>query len=118
MLTEHSEQVALIDWCYDHSDKRLQLIYAHMNGIRTTPGNAIKHKAAGAKKGIPDLFLPVPMNEFHGLYIEMKRARGGTVSPEQKVWISLLKQQGYEAIVCRGADEAKQAIENYLCDRS
>jgi hypothetical protein len=118
MLTEHAEQVALIAWCHNHSDKRLQLIYAHMNGIRTTPGNAVKHKAAGAKKGIPDLFLPVPIGGFHGLYIEMKKLKGGTVSPEQKVWISLLKQQGYEAIVCSGADEAKQLIENYLHDRS
>jgi hypothetical protein len=151
MLTEHAEQVALIEWCHSHSDNRLQLIYAHMNGIRTTPGNAIKHKNAGAKKGIPDLFLPVPVwriclkepsiksgfltsllefiskftgsklpaiEIYHGLYIEMKRSKGGTVSPEQKVWISLLKQQGYEAIVCRGADEAKQAIESYLYGHS
>jgi hypothetical protein len=118
MLSEHCEQVALIDWCHSHTDKRLQLIYAHLNGIRTTLGNAIKHKNAGAKKGIPDLFLPVPSGGFHGMYIEMKKEKGGTISSEQKVWISLLKQQGYEAIVCRGADEAKQAIENYLYGRS
>jgi hypothetical protein len=112
--TEHAEQVALINWCHAHPDRRLQLIYAHMNGIRTTPGDSIKHRDAGAKKGLPDLFLPVPSGEWHGLYIEMKRTKGGVVSPEQKIWISLLKQQGYEAIVCKGAEEAKAAIEKYL----
>ena len=26
--------------------------------------------------GVPDLFLPVPRNNFHGLYIEMKNEKG------------------------------------------
>ena len=26
--------------------------------------------------GVPDLFLPVPRNSYHGLYIEMKSEKG------------------------------------------
>lgn len=113
-LTEHQEQVDLINWCHSHDDLRLQLIYSHLNGMRTTLGTAVKHRKAGAKKGIPDLFLPVASNGYHGLYIELKRANGGTVSPEQKIWSSLLKQQGYQVVVCKGATAAKAEIERYL----
>jgi VRR-NUC domain len=144
---EYTEQVNLINWCHGHEDRRLQLIYSHLNGMRTTIGNAVKHKLAGAKKGIPDLFLPVPVwriclkdpptksdflssllrfisnltnlpipsiKIYCGLYIEMKRVNGEEPSHEQKVWISLLKQQGYQVVVCEGAEEAKVAIEKYL----
>jgi VRR-NUC domain len=114
MLTEHQEQVDLINWCNSHADLRLQLIYSHLNGMRSNPNTGRKQKAAGAKKGIPDLFLPVPSGEFHGLYIELKRLKGGTISPEQKIWISLLLKQGYEVVVCKGAEAAKTEIEQYL----
>jgi hypothetical protein len=82
--------------------------------MRTTIGAATKQKAAGAKRGIPDLFLPVPIDSYHGLYIELKRVKGGSLSPEQKIWASLLRQQGYMVAVCKGATEAKEIIEKYL----
>lgn len=113
-ITEHDEQVRLIRWCDSHSDPRLASIYSHLNGMRTSIGTARKHKLAGARKGIPDLFLPIPSRGLHGLYIEMKRSKGGTLSREQKQWIAALKSQGYEAVVCKGCDSAIETITQYL----
>lgn len=112
--TEHEEQVALINWCDFHPDRRLKLIYSHLNGIRCNMGTAMKAKASGAKKGIPDLFLPVPSKDYHGLYIELKRVKGGSLSPEQKEWLAILNENGYLAVQCKGADAAIATINNYL----
>ena len=112
--TEFQEQVALINWCNAHTDRRLKLIYAHVNGARMSIGAAVKLKQSGAKKGIPDLFLPVACGGYYGLYVELKRVKGGVLSPEQKRWIALLNEQGYLATVCKGVDEAIDVISSYL----
>lgn len=60
-----------------------------------------------------DLFLPIPKQEFHGLFIEMKVGRNRT-SVEQDEWIALLRKNGYRAEVCYGADAAIKAIDDYI----
>jgi hypothetical protein len=44
----------------------------------------------------------------------MKRRKGGRVSVEQKKMILALRAQGYKAEVCRGWEEAKNTICEYL----
>lgn len=112
--TEQEEQTRLIQWCDRCPDRRASLIYSHLNGIRASIGATVKAKHSGARKGIPDLFLPVASGGFHGLYIEMKRSKGGTLSREQKQWIATLKSQGYEAVVCKGHQSAIDEITKYL----
>jgi VRR-NUC domain len=112
--TEYQEQCDLIAWCDRHQDLRVCLIYSHLNGMRTGLGTAIKAKRSGARNGIPDLFLPVPSNGYHGLYIELKRLKGGVVSAEQKAWGKQLKLLGYQWVLCRGCNEAKLEIAGYL----
>jgi len=63
--------------------------------------------------GIPDLFLMIPKDGWHGLWIEMK-AQGGRVSNDQKKFIGAAILMGYQAVVCYGFEEAKTAINNYL----
>lgn len=36
------------------------------------------------------------------------------MSELQKEWITALTEQGYKAVVCKGADEAIRAIKEYL----
>lgn len=112
--TEQEEQSKVIRWCDSHSDRRAALIYSHLNGIRSSIGACRKAKVSGARKGIPDLFLPVACQGYHGLYVEMKRVKNGVVSPEQKDWISQLKSQGYRVEVCRGHQAAIDVIQHYL----
>lgn len=50
----------------------------------------------------------------HGLYIELKRQRGGRISEEQVRWINGLLKQGYAAAICKGWQEAASVITDYL----
>ena len=75
----------------------------------------IRNRQMGMRKGVPDLMLPVPMHGYHGLFIEMK-AKNGRLSPEQKNWISALNTFGYLAVVCKGWEEAKKKLEEYMHD--
>lgn len=73
--------------------------------------------AQGVKPGVPDLFIPRAAGKYHGLFIEMKREKGGKLSIAQAEWIALLRKEGYAARVCAGFDAARQTIERYMCGR-
>ena len=112
---EDQEQEAFINYCQMMASKYkgLDLIYAIPNGGSRNQIEAVKLKRTGVKAGVPDLFLPVARNGKHGLYIEMKRAKGGRVSDLQKEWLIKLENQGYETAVCHGLDEAIKVVEEY-----
>ncbi len=110
--TESQEQIAVIDWCNMHPIA--WRIFAVPNGAYKSIASAAKFKREGLRAGIPDLFLDVSRDSWHGLRIELKRTRGGTVSPEQKDWGKFYAEQGYYWCVCKGADEAIKVIKEYL----
>lgn len=123
--SEHMEQVAVMRWAAMMTGRypELALLYAVPNGARTSIGTARKLKAEGLKSGVPDLCLPVwraidHTSVWHGLYIELKRQRGGTVSPEQSAWHLALREQGYRVEVCKGAEAAIATITVYLEGRT
>ena len=68
----------------------------------------------GVKPGVPDVCLPAPRGGHGALFIEMKKARGGVVSANQKVWINRLNEAGNKAVVCRGWEQARDVIVKYL----
>jgi hypothetical protein len=114
--SEHDEQVALFQWAelMKHQLPELEMMYAIPNGGMRNKVVAGKLKAEGVKAGVLDIFLPVARGEYHGLYIEMKKAIGGVVSAEQQWWINMLRAQGYCVVVCHGAGAAMVALERYL----
>ncbi len=75
----------------------------------------VRNRQMGMKKGVPDLMLPIPMKGYHGLFIELKTDKG-RLSQEQKNWIKALTTFGYKAAVCRGWEEAKDTLEEYIND--
>ena len=113
---EFIEQEKVFQWAAVAKGKYpcLSLLQGSLNGIRLPIGAAVKAKRAGLKKGFPDISLPVPRNGAHGLFIELKKEKGGTVSPEQKIILAALNEAGNLAVVCRGAEEAITAIKLYL----
>jgi hypothetical protein len=125
-LTEHQEQALLFSWAamYERQYPALKLMYSVPNGAfmgGDSPQAKIrgiqrfnKLKKEGLKQGMPDICLPCARQGYHGLYIELKRIKGGTVSHEQKEWLAALNSEGYKAVVCRGFDEAREVIEEYL----
>ncbi|MTI32805.1 VRR-NUC domain-containing protein, partial [Xanthovirga aplysinae] len=87
---------------------------ASAGGLRTSLTQAKKMKAAGYKAGYPDMTFHEPRGIYHGLFIEMKKLKGGVVSKEQKAWIKKLKERGYKAEVARGCMEAIRILKEYL----
>jgi len=109
---EHETQVSLIKWIEFNFPNAL--FCASAGGMRTNIRTASKMKAAGYRKGFPDLFFYEPRRGFKGLAIELKKEEGGKVSDSQKMWIEKLNARGYYASVCEGFNEATATIEAYF----
>lgn len=113
---EEIEQEHVFLWASmeERAYPELAMLYAIPNGGKRAIKTAVALKKQGVKRGVPDMCLPVPRGGFNGLYIELKRVKGGTVSDEQREWIAALNSQGYKAIICHGAEEAIEQIRGYL----
>lgn len=114
--TEAQEQATLFSWSEMQSGRRpeLRLLFHIPNGGSRGKAEAARFKMEGVKPGVPDLFLPVPRGPWHGLFIELKRQKGGRASEAQKEWIDALRGQGYMAAVVFGWEEAAELLEKYL----
>lgn len=114
--TEAQEQTTLFQWAALRVWlwPELRLLHAIPNGGSRNPIEARHLKEQGVKAGIPDIFLPCARGGWHGLYIEMKRRKGGRVSIEQKKMIIALRDQGYCVEVCEGWEEARDIITAYM----
>lgn len=114
---EAQEQTWLFQWATAMAALRfpeLALMHHIANGGSRNAVEARHLKEQGVKAGIPDIFLPVAKNGWHGLYIELKRKVGGVVSPEQKTMIDKLRMQKYRVEVCKGWNAAADVIEAYM----
>jgi hypothetical protein len=114
MTSEDKEQAAVISWIKLQYPLAGKLIYAVPNGGIRHIGEAVKLKKTGVRAGVPDLCLPMPRGEYHGLYLEMKRKEGGRLSANQKEYLDLLFEQGYAATWVEGFEEAKEIITHYI----
>lgn len=114
--SEDSQQKALFCWISlnQRAYPLLMRCFAIPNGGFRNIREAAKLKAMGVRKGISDIMFPVPRGSWHGLFIELKRLKGGTTSEEQKEWIVFLKSQGYGAVVCYGWLAARDTLIKYL----
>jgi hypothetical protein len=114
---EHDAQVALFKWRELRAPKHpaLGLLFACPNGMRTSMRTAVKAKAEGLRRGVPDVWLPVPTpnREYVGVVIEMKAPKGRT-SPEQRAWMEMLTEHGWRCAVCYSAAEAIAVLCDYL----
>ena len=114
--TESQEQQTLFQWAQLQKGKypELGLLFAVPNGEYRHKATAGRLKAQGVKAGVPDICLPVARGNFHGLFIELKRQKGGFLAPSQKAWLDALNQYGYHAVVCNGWGDASDTIMQYL----
>lgn len=110
---EHYEQVMLFHWIDDLMSARfpfLEAAFAIPNGGHRHIAVAKKLKAEGVRSGVPDVFLPYVTVDHAGLFIEMKRTKGGRESAEQIQWRLDLRSRGYQVCVCLGWRNAAAAI--------
>ena len=120
--TEREESMKIMAWARlmvsTGQEPRLSLLRCGFEGLRLSMGVRMQMKRQTVSTGWPDLFLAVPRNVGHyqlcGLFIELKRLKGGSVSAEQAIMIGDLNSLGYKAIMCRGADHAISEIKRYL----
>jgi len=113
---EHNEQVRLFAWAEWARMERpeLGLLFAVPNGGRRDAVTGARLKAEGVKAGVPDVWLPVARQGYHGLVIELKADATKRASREQERWLADLMEQGYLAVVCHGCEAAKGVIRAYL----
>lgn len=117
-VTEAQHQAAVILWS-EQTDVRamwpsLKLLHHIPNGGSRNEIEGKQLRRQGVKRGVPDLCLPVPRGNYHGLYIEMKRADRGETSTEQDWWIEELFDKGYYAEVCHGCEAAIRTLKWYM----
>lgn len=114
--TEDGHQLALFCWAALNFEKypELKRMFAIPNGGYRDKREAAKLKAMGVKRGVPDICLPVTRLPFAGLFIELKKLKGGVVSDEQDDWGDYLKSQRFGFAVCKGWIEARNMLIQYL----
>ena len=113
---EGVEQKRLFEWaCYESGKyPELRMMFHIPNEGKRNPRTGARMKTEGMKSGVPDICLPVARGGCHGLYIELKRQKGGRVTEEQTKWLEDLSRQGYAVAVCRGWERASEIIMEYL----
>lgn len=105
---EETEQAVVVQYCELRGIK----LSAIPNSTYTpSMKQKVKNKRQGLRAGLPDLLLIIN-NQL--IFIEMKRVKGGVVSPEQREWHIALNTAGIPTYVCHGSDEAIELINQYL----
>ena len=116
---EHYEQVRVCNHLNEHySDV---LFWATPNGASLSGrGKAMnKLKAEGFLPGVSDLIIFESRGGYSCMFLEMKKSDGGNGASENQLWfIREVEKRGAFGIVCNGADEAKQSIDDYLNGRT
>lgn len=109
--TEHEEQRVFVQWFRRrYAPVR---IFAIPNGGFRSRATAGRLKAEGVMRGIPDLFVP----EWN-LWIEMKRVKGGRLSPDQVNWKQYLEEIGNTVFVAYGAQNAMELVDDFVDQKS
>ena len=106
-------------WAYKANPSRypmLNMLHCSLNGVKLSGTQAKIAKGQGMLSGVPDLFLPVPKNGYHGLFIEMKSEKG-RVTGNQHCVLTNADIVGYKTVICYSAKEAISAIEAYYTEQ-
>lgn len=106
--SESYEQERFVNWLEANGYK-----FTSVPNSTFTRSYAVKarNKREGLRPGFPDLII-CSKYKYCLYVIEIKRQKGGRVSPEQKEWIDALNEiDGIVATVCHGFDAARAFME-------
>jgi len=104
MNPEHKDQREFVSW-FRKTYMGVK-IFAIPNGGQRGIAAAARLKAEGVSRGVPDLFIPA-----WRLWVEMKRQKNGSLSPDQVEWIEYLEGVGYDCITARGLQDAQDQVQ-------
>lgn len=113
--SEHDEQVSLFQEMAIRAkqDPRWGKAFAIPNGGLRNIVVAKKLKAEGVRAGTPDIFIPVPCGRYCGMFLEMKKRKGGSVSQEQYEFFCGV-QMDYFTAIGHGAQHAIELVSTYF----
>ncbi len=114
--TEHAEQVEFFKWWRRFAAVHslpAQLCFAIPNASKLTDGGRIWKYAEGLTAGVSDIFLAIARDQFHGLFIEMKR-RPNDVSVPQAEFQRAAFRYGYLAVTSYSCEDAIREVRDYL----
>jgi len=106
-VLESAEQIGFVRWFRQNFPNIL--IYAIPNGGLRGKKTAETLKEEGVVAGIPDLHVPA-----WRVWIEMKRTKGGRLSPSQIEIIDYLERIGDTVIIGHGAEDASRQLLEHL----
>ena len=112
-MSEHDIQAMFFQEAAWKHPEETRWMHAIPNGGARNVVVASKMKQEGVKRGVWDVFLPLPRGGYHGLYIEFKFGKG-RLTPEQKEFGAYLQDQGYKTGIAYDVDGAMEILENYL----
>lgn len=120
-MTEEQEQIEFVRWLEANQIPHFHCPNEVGGQTKALKVRAIKMKRMGVSKGVPDLFVFVPIKGVTGkidayqpLVIEMKKQKGSTTSKEQKEWLKILEMAGIPSAVCKGAEKAIEFVEQEI----
>ena len=122
-LSENQEQIQIINWWNEHcAEYNLpEIALAHICNEQSSASRRALNKKMGVRAGFPDLILAVPVEKYHGLFIELKRAEVYSkknplagLSDKQIIFKDFLTSQGYLSVVCYGFEHTIATIKIYL----
>jgi VRR-NUC domain len=110
--SESDEQIWFFKWVRLALPKLLA--WHTPNGGKRSLKTAVRMKHEGVTPGVPDISIMKRRGPYAGMFIEMKRRKGGALSEGQKQIIAELREEGYYVAVCKGWEEARDALLKYL----
>lgn len=122
MITEEQEQMVFVQWL-----KIKQIPHFHCPNevggqTKSLKIRAIKMKKMGVARGVPDLFIFIPVKSlitgevdtYQPVVIEMKRTKGSTTSKYQKEWMKIFELAGIPCAICKGAEKAIEFVQSVI----
>ena len=107
---EEDEQATFVQWL---EAKKIKFTAIPNSTWTHSWSQKVKNKKTGLRPGFPDMVCALPAKGL--LFIEMKRRKGGFVSPEQQQWLDALQAlDGVEARACYGCDNAIAFVEEIM----
>lgn len=107
---ETVDQIKIVNWVRQCTN--LPCIHIPNEGKRSTQQGSILKKM-GLTAGVADLFFPRANHNSHGLWIEVKTLKGKPTEA-QTLFINQMLDEGYEAKICYGFEDAIRTIKMHF----
>lgn len=113
-ISESALQIQCIKWFDAQYPFWSQFLFHIRNGGSIkSPREGLKFKRMGVRRGIPDLFLSIPTNEYHGFYIELKK-KGGKASEHQINYGFSLANLDYKFEIVSDLETFMKLVSDYM----